>query len=139
MEYPFESVGKILAGKALPAKFTKSKPWWMILSCDEGIMYHYRWQLHSSGDPALQTQRICNPIAKCHISIVRGEAPKISGLWDALVGRKVSFRYSPEVRTNGKHWWLPIECPEIESIRAELGLPTSKVPLHLTIGTNADS
>lgn len=50
-------------------------------------------------------------------------------------GKEITFYYELEPRTNTKHWWLRVHCPEAEIIRESLGL--SREPyfgFHLTIG-----
>ena len=137
------SVGKIVAGSSLE-QFTKARPYWMVLQCDTGIMEYYRWWIHNSFKDVWgrQIYKTCKPLAGCHISMVRGEAPSEKGkkLWDSLPGRKLNFTYSPDIKTNGKHWWVYVDCPDIYNIRAELGLrPMPKHPLHMTIATNAEN
>ena len=49
--------------------------------------------------------------------------------------KEINFFYEIEPRTNSKHWWLRVHCPEAEAIRESMGL--SKEPyfgFHLTIG-----
>ena len=138
-----KSTGKIVAGKALEV-FSKARPWWMILQCDQGIMEYYRWWIHNSYKDVWgrQIYKTCRPLAQCHISMVRGEEPNKVGRqnWNSYIGQKLNFTYSPDIKTNGKHWWLLIDCPEIASIRWALGLrPYPKLPLHLTIATNAEN
>jgi hypothetical protein len=138
-----KGTGKIVAGKAL-SQFTKARPFWMVLQCDPGIMELYRWFIHNSFKDVWgrQIYKTCKPLAGCHISVVRGENPSKAGkeLWDTLVGRRIEFSYAPDVQTNGKHWWVLVECPKIYEIRKELGLnPKPRYPLHLTIATNADN
>ena len=53
----------------------------------------------------------------------------------------ITFSYNPSnIRTNDKHWWLNIECKDIENIRSECGL-TSKpyFGLHMTLGNIIDT
>lgn len=50
-------------------------------------------------------------------------------------GKEITFYYEIEPRTNDKHWWLRVHCPEAEAIREALNL--TKEPyhgFHLTIG-----
>jgi len=50
-------------------------------------------------------------------------------------GKDITFYYELEPRTNTKHWWLRVHCPEAEVIREAMGL--TKEPyfgFHLTIG-----
>jgi len=132
-------IGKIVAGSSFG--FTKAHPSWMVLTCDEQIMRYYQWWVHNSFKDVWgrSIYQLHAPIARCHISIVRGENPEKTKakVWDQLIGQKVQFEYSNEVNTNGKHWWLPVKCPRLIEIRRELGLPPSKIPLHMTIGTCA--
>ena len=133
------SVGKIIAGSSIE-KFTNARPFWMVLQCDRGLMQYYRWWIHNSFRDVWgrTVHKTCEPIAQAHISMVRGETPQDLKFWDSLIGAKLTFEYSVDVQTNGKHWWLPVQCPQIYEIRGKLGLrPISKVPLHLTIATNA--
>jgi hypothetical protein len=74
--------------------------------------------------------------------MVRGENPSDKGkkLWNSLIGKRLEFSYTPDLQTNGKHWWLLVECPQIYEIRKELGLnPKPRHPLHMTIATNAEN
>lgn len=136
--YPFKSFGRIVAGKALE-HFTKARPWWMILQCDQGIMEYYRWWIHNHyrdvwGRPIYKT---CPPLARSHISVVRGEEPRIPNVWDKLIGQRLEFKYNFDLQTNGKHWWVYVEAPALLQIRRDLGLNPPKFPLHLTVATNA--
>lgn len=49
--------------------------------------------------------------------------------------KEITFYYELEPKTNNKHWWLRVHCPEAEVIRESMGL--SREPyfgFHLTIG-----
>jgi hypothetical protein len=49
--------------------------------------------------------------------------------------KPIEFWIDPLVRTNGSHWWLPIICEEVKSIRIRGGgKPQPEHPFHLTIG-----
>ena len=108
-----------------------SKPWWLLLMCDQEIVnyadywlkkqgiYSYRYSLYGS-----------------HISVVKGEKPLYEDLWKKYNGVKVSFKYSNAINDNGKYWWLFVKCPFFKVIREELGLP-KRPPyfrFHLTVG-----
>ena len=124
--------GKVIAGKGLEG-FTKAKPWWMILQCDHnGIGRFYIDLLAREG---IET---CLPLAGCHVRLVRGEEPRDKALWKALGSQRFSFRYQSGLKTNGKHWWLAIDAPELLKIRSDLGLPKSLFPLHLTVAVKAE-
>lgn len=49
--------------------------------------------------------------------------------------KNINFYYELEPRTNSKHWWLRVYCPEGENIREALGLKREPYfGFHLTIG-----
>lgn len=105
----------------------------MVLQCSPSIMEYYRyWIQRELG------VRTCQPMAKCHVSMIRGEEPRDKAYWDTLPGKQLSLTYSPDVRTNGKHWWVFVNAPEILEIRRKLGLSKPKYPLHMTIGTTVE-
>jgi hypothetical protein len=50
-------------------------------------------------------------------------------------GKEISLYYDIVPKTDGKHWWLRVYCPEAEAIRESIGL--SKAPyfgFHMTLG-----
>ena len=50
-------------------------------------------------------------------------------------GKEIDFFIEIEPRSNGKHWWLRVHCPEAESIREAVGLTREPYfGLHLTLG-----
>ena len=126
--HPLRSSGRLVLGQSFGV-FDKRGPWWLTLRCDQGIMEYYsRWL-------ALEGFKVCQPVAKAHISVVRGEIPFRKDLFHCSVGKRFSFNYSNVPETNGKHWWLPVKSEEVESFRFDLGLSPSQ-SLHLTIGVN---
>lgn len=138
--YPFKSSGRIVAGSSLES-FTKARPWWMILQCDPGIMEYYRWWIHNHQRDVWgrQVYKTCPPLARSHISIVRGEAPKDQKVWNELIGRRFEFKYNNKLETNGKHWWVYVDAPELLEVRRNLGLRPPKYQFHLTVATNAEN
>lgn len=50
--------------------------------------------------------------------------------------KEISFFFDPKnVKSNGKHWWIDVDCPDAENIRESMGL--TRIPyfgFHLTIG-----
>ena len=49
--------------------------------------------------------------------------------------KEITFYHELEPRTNTKHWWLRVHCPEAETIRESLGLTREPYfGFHLTIG-----
>ena len=50
--------------------------------------------------------------------------------------KPIDFFYNPkDIRSNGKHWWISVSCPDAESIRESMGLDKIQYfGFHLTIG-----
>jgi hypothetical protein len=62
-------------------------------------------------------------------------------LWDDIKkkynNRKIDIVLSPDMKTNGEHWWLMIpeeDRVELHGIRKELGLGRSHFGLHMSLG-----
>ena len=50
-------------------------------------------------------------------------------------GKEIDFYIELEPRSNGRHWWLRVHCPDVESIREAMGLTREPYfGLHLTLG-----
>lgn len=50
-------------------------------------------------------------------------------------GRQIDFYLDLEPKSNGKHWWFRVFCPDAENIRESLGLTRDPYfGLHFTIG-----
>jgi len=50
-------------------------------------------------------------------------------------GKVMNFKYDPNVRTNGEHWWLKVTCEEAENFRERIGLKRDPYwGFHLTLG-----
>lgn len=50
-------------------------------------------------------------------------------------GKEIEFFINTDVRTDGLHWWLNVQCPEAESIRELMGLERHPYyGFHLTLG-----
>lgn len=71
-----------------------------------------------------------------HISVVRGTRPEENkDQWGHYeVERPFQFTYDPIPQTNGKHWWLWVDCPKAVEFRQFFGLPETHCGsrLHLT-------
>jgi hypothetical protein len=107
-------------------------PWWCILdACDE-LLRFYRYQAQREDRVILQA-----PAWGAHVSVVRGETVPKPAAWGKYAGEEIEFSYDPEIGwgNNTVYWWLDVQCPRLEDIREELGLPR-KPPyrLHLTLG-----
>lgn len=72
-----------------------------------------------------------------HISFISDKMDKyIFNQVSSLFNRKeIDFYLETEPRSNGKHWWLRVYCPDAEIIRSACGLTKEPYfPFHLTIG-----
>ncbi len=112
---------------------TITKDWWMIIEVSEEIGRYYRKQLSTFS--MAKYNDLSAPEWGSHISIVRGEHPLNSEVWNKWNGKQVHFEYANkvEIRDHSLYFWLAAKCPEAEEIRLELGL--SKHPeygFHLT-------
>lgn len=112
-----------------PGKGTKHyDPWWMLVSCDRGVIDLYCWFLKKYGK-TITPNRLWGP----HISVIKHEEPPAKHLWGNWT-EPVNFRYSNHVRwDNGCHAWLDVYSPDLSLIRQEMGL-RAKEWFHLTLG-----
>jgi hypothetical protein len=151
-------------------KPTRYDDWWLILKAGAGITKYYQWFLQREGVWPVSSRdwldkaglppniNVAWPIMQRgikvqssawgpHVSVIRGEVPLHPELWKKHENKRVWFEYNPKyLNTNGKHWWIRVVSPELESIREELGLTPQPVyfhrnsgewrvnPFHLTIG-----
>lgn len=112
--------------------------WWCVIDVDKEITRYYRWWLQRERHIILQ-----KPAWDAHISIVRGEraCSKVPHVWNKYQGQKIEFSYehgdiqmSKDVDQPGYFYWIRVDCPFVDQMRQELGLPTSWKYHHLTIG-----
>ena len=114
------------------AERTANKQWWAIAAMqDRSIAAYYQhwiWELFRC--------KLTDSAWKPHCTIIRGEPPRFTERWGKAQNASVLINYSPEVWTNGKHWWLPAASTDVTELRKYLGLkPDPTVPLHITIGS----
>ena len=113
------------AGKA------KNK-WWVIAECPADILaYYHHWLEKETGT------KLNKPLFGSHISVIRGEEPPADKqhLWRKRHEQEVDIFYSPIIEDHSGFYWLPISCPSLCEVRAELGLsPQVEYGFHLTIG-----
>ena len=105
------------------------------MKVDDEICEYYR-RLVNIRNPSL---KLNPPRDGAHITVIAGkyERPDASHahLWGKFEGNIVEFSYHREILSDGRYFWLTVECPRIEEIRQELGLiPKIPIPWHLTIG-----
>lgn len=111
--------------------------WWCVAEVDTEITRYCRWWLRTARHIHLQP-----PAWDAHISIVRGERPsqEHQALWKRFHGKRLNFKYDhfefrvqEDINNGGEFYWIDVECPQMDQIRAELGLRTG-FRYHLTIG-----
>ena len=156
----FTATGRILYDPKRPGmrKVTRASgasniDWWCVLLVDKEITRYYRWwvQRHLWAWTAVQPDWLCQPSWDGHVSIVRGETPRMNhDMWRKYQGEKVEFRYAHYPRRttmddrkrryskDGDFWFVNVECPRIDEIRSELGLQ-SNFRYHLTVGRTYDN
>jgi hypothetical protein len=109
------------------------KPWWVILQCDPEIVRYYQHIFYKLYFKKLQTA-----VWNSHISLVRGEKPKITDAWKKFDGKIVEFNYEYNgvFLGNGKHYYLKCWSKEFENIRTSLGLhPKPVINYHISVGS----
>ncbi|MBY0461122.1 MAG: hypothetical protein K2V38_27690 [Gemmataceae bacterium] len=126
--FPHESVGRVQFDPGLNTR--AFEPWWVLLTCDPGIVDYYAWLLRRHG-VAIHKGSAFGP----HVSVVKGEEPPEKGAWGVDPG-PLAFRYSNVVRwDNGRHAWLDVWSPDLADLRARLGFGgPPKMSFHLTLG-----
>lgn len=109
-----------------------SDPGWMIAQTDRAIEFYYAQYVKKRFGIELERSAWGS-----HISIIKGVLPKKNKhLWNhkAVTSLKIPFKYTHTIHTNGKHWWLNVQCEDFSNIREEFGLPRKDGNFHLTIG-----
>lgn len=127
----FRATGKLIYDPKTDGA-SEFRSWWAKLDVPQSIIRYYQYWVKRELGIRLNT-----PMWKSHVSVIRGEVPTTfkSALWKKYQGKEIEFTYSPNLRMSETYVWLPVESPELEAIRVELGLrPKPKVPFHLTIG-----
>jgi hypothetical protein len=127
--YPHASTATVLYD---PGQGTRHfEPWFALLLCDEGIVEFYSWLLLRHGIDLERGSRW-----GAHVTFVRGQEPARPEEWGRDAGATVSFRYSNVIHwTNGRHAWVDVWCPDLNEMRARLGLPVrAHSKYHLALG-----
>lgn len=128
----YKAKGRIVFNPIPKGGGTPNKKWWAIVECPHDIIDYYRYWVTK-----YEKFKISPPVFGSHISIIRDEEPpdEFKYLWKAKDGMEVEFTYYPNFETNGDYWWLKVECPILNEIRLELGLPEEpQFGYHLSIG-----
>lgn len=108
-------------------------PKWLIIIIDGDIAEYYRRLVYLSN----KRLNLQHPKHGAHITVISGKYEDVSkhSCWNKYERKEIEFNYSIDIGTDGRYYWLPVECQRIEEIRIELGLPPKiPIPWHLTIG-----
>ncbi len=106
---------------------------WALVLVDPSILKYYR---HLYWLAKNKTRRLNPGKREPHITLVAGtyESPVYPQHWGKYEGDTVEFEYGSPQNRDGM-FWLPVFCPTLSDIRAELGLRSElKFPFHLTFG-----
>jgi hypothetical protein len=128
----FSSTGIIKIEPKLARLKTDPKGW-IVIMADRELTRYYVEQFNFAH--RAKDIQIMMPAWGGHISVARGEDIKDRNYLLSLNNKRINFNYDSEVKGNGNHFWLEVECQEAENIREKLGL--SRKPyfdFHLTIG-----
>ena len=128
----FSSTGIIKIEPKL-ARLTNDPKGWIVIMADRELTRYYVEQFNFAN--RAKDIQIMAPAWGGHISVARGEDIKNRGYLLSLNNKKINFNYNPDVKGNGNHFWLEVECQEAENIREKLDL--SRKPyfnFHSTIG-----
>ena len=119
MYFPFKGIGYV---KQVPGN-------WIIVTCDPEIVRYYTWLCKTWGIQIEAGSRN-GP----HISLIKSELPRYTNVSNIL-GKKVRFEYSNQLKTNDYHVWVDVRSTDMSSIRQMVGLPEKPFhSFHLTIG-----
>ena len=106
------------------------KEGWYSLSLDQQISDLYKWY-YSRG---LKTWNA--PLNECHMTFIAGEKDDRIVSHDEMerfFDNEIVFYYTNVVYTNGKAFWLPAICTQLDQIRLELCLKP-RILYHVTLG-----
>ena len=138
----FKVTGKIwFDPKNVTKKHNNQADWkrmaMVIFDCD--MTEYYSWFLQKRYN--LQLNR---PLRGAHISFINDSVRDMgdkADMWDKVKekydGTEVTLTLDPDVRSDGKHWWLVVEHESRQpllDIRAELGLGKPYWGMHMTVG-----
>lgn len=107
---------------------------WYHLKCDNNIGAYYK-KLYSLGG---KTWFDC--LNGCHITFIAGDREnRIISIkeMERWIGEEIEFFYDSTIYTNGRAFWLNIECEWLNRIRESYFLPRRE--FHLTLGNIKNS
>lgn len=136
IEYPFKLQGII---KYDPPDYTKKhekQSKWkkiVIAKIDGDICEYYAWFVKKR-----YNIRLMPPLRDAHLTIINDRlSDTVDYVYSKTLydGMKVSIDYNPDVRTDGKHWWLRAKCDDGIMLRQRAGVrPEPYFNFHITIG-----
>ena len=105
--------------------------WWLVARVDDGVIDYYADQVYRKFGVKLHSRTLWG----AHVSVIRGVRPQANvKKWGAGEGKIAQIKYTHDIHTNGKHWWLNVESDDLVNVRAQFGFSTDKKRFHLTIG-----
>lgn len=125
----FQSEGIIKSSNQDPTQ----KPDWYYLAIDQDFTEYYNSFIKKGSI----SSGIYSPRNGPHITFIAGEKEELeikTLIADSFLGNTIPFLYDNTVYTDGRSFWMDIQCPELDSIRIACGLEKRKFPYHLTLG-----
>lgn len=109
-----------------------NNPCWCIIGIDDELSKYYRYVCNKLFHIKLQS-----PKWGPHITIIRNEfLDTVPEIWKSLDRKEIEIEYTNKIKTNGKHFWLPIiNNDKYYDIREKMGiLDKPEINFHLTFG-----
>lgn len=104
------------------------KPGWYYLSIDDDFSRYYAWFFRLCGGWDL-------PLNGCHMTFIAGEKEE-TGIIPEMpyLGEEVQFFFEPQIKTDGRSFWVDSTSPRLDEIRSSMGLPIKWRGYHVTLG-----
>lgn len=133
----FKAKGKIRFSGWFYVGVDHPNPPWVVLDCEPDLPKYYAWFVRKH-----RGIKLLVPQWESHISVVRGESidPELLEKYKKYEGKEFEFTYIADiVNENTEYFWLDVQCPELEQLRVDFGLPPTPIfSFHLTIGKLPD-
>ncbi len=134
----FETEGIIIFDPIDKTKKHQAQSSWkktamIVLDCD--IYSYYSWFINRRYNIILNP-----PLRGSHVTVINDRIDTEELIESYLKTKEkydqtlVKFRYYPDVRSDGVHWWLPVQSDQMLAIREEAKLGKSFYSPHLSIG-----
>ena len=105
---------------------------WLVLRVHPSVGNYYLWWCNR-----LTGRKLSSPLHNTHVTVCAGKYQDVTKhkKWGKYQDKKIDFAYSSVIMTDGKYFWLPVQCKFLERVRLELGLTKCPFhPWHMTIG-----